>query len=64
VSSDCKSLEFVTTRIENSRELGEKSHRILSADHIEETFSVARHGKDFVADLKRLKWSPGRGSGV
>jgi hypothetical protein len=61
VSADAKSLEFVTVRIENLAPgwRAKKSYRILSADEIEETFSLAPPGKDFdvytVAHLKRVK---------
>jgi hypothetical protein len=61
VSADAKSLDFVTVRIENLAPgwRAKKSYRILSADEIEETFSLAPPGKDFdvytVARLKRVK---------
>jgi hypothetical protein len=60
VSTDGKSIEFVTTRIENLPGFrAKKLYRILSADNIEETFSLAPPGKDFdvytVAHLKRVK---------
>ena len=61
VSADVKSLEFVTVRIENLPPgwRAKKSYRILSADEMEETFSLAPPGKDFdvytVAHLKRVK---------
>jgi hypothetical protein len=61
VSADVKSLEFVTVRIENLAPgwRAKKSYRILTADEIEETFSLAPPGKDFdvytVAHLKRVK---------
>jgi hypothetical protein len=60
VSADGKSLEFVNTKIENLPPgfRAKKVYRILSADEIEETFSVAPTGKDFevytVARLKRV----------
>lgn len=60
VSADGKSLEFVTTRIENLKGFrAKKLYRILSADEIEETFWLAPPGKDFEpyteAHLKRAK---------
>jgi hypothetical protein len=61
VSADGKSLEFVTVRIENLAPgwRAKKSYRILSADEMEETFSLAAPGKDFEiytqAHLKRVK---------
>ncbi|HYL76757.1 MAG TPA: hypothetical protein VEU96_21255 [Bryobacteraceae bacterium] len=61
VSTDGKSLEFVTTRIENLPQgfRAKKGYRFLSADEIVETFSLAPPGKDFevftVAHLKRVK---------
>jgi len=61
VSADGKSLEFVTTKIENlpSGFRAKKVYRVLSADEIVETFWVAPTGKDFevytVAHLKRVK---------
>jgi len=61
VSADGKSFEFVTVRIENLAPgwRAKKSYRVLSADEIEETFSLAPPGKDFdvftVAHLKRVK---------
>ena len=60
VGADGKSLEFVTTRIENLPGFrAKKLYRILSADQIEETFLLASPGKDFevytVAHLKRVK---------
>jgi hypothetical protein len=60
VSADGKSLEFVTTKIENLPPgfRAKKAYRILSADEIQETFSVAPTGKDFevytVTHLKRV----------
>ena len=60
VSADGKSLEFVTTRIENlpgSR--AKKLYHVLSSTEIDETFLLAPPGKDFdlytVAHLKRVK---------
>ena len=58
VSDDGKSLEFVTTRIENLPGFrAKKIYRVLSADEIEETFLLAPPGKDFepytVSRLKR-----------
>jgi hypothetical protein len=60
VSADGKSLEFVTTRIENLPGFrAKKLYRILSADEIEETFLLAPPGAEFavytVAHLKRVK---------
>ena len=60
VSADGKSLEFVTTRIENLPGFrAKKLYRIVSNDDIEETFLLAPPGKDFdvytVAHLKRVK---------
>lgn len=60
VSADGKSLEFVTTRIENLPGFrAKKLYQILSADEIVETFFVAPPGKDFavytLARLKRVK---------
>lgn len=61
VSPDGKSLEFVTVRIENLPPgwRAKKSYRILTADEMEETFSLAPPGKDFevytVAHLQRVK---------
>jgi hypothetical protein len=60
-SADGKSLEFITTKIENLPPgfRAKKVYRILSAEEIEETFWLAPPGKDFavytVAHLKRLK---------
>ena len=58
--ADGKSLEFVTTRIENLPGFrAKKVYRIVSPDEIEETFYLAQPGKDFevytVSDLKRVK---------
>jgi hypothetical protein len=60
VSADGKSLEFVTTRIENLPGFrAMKRYRILSGNQIEETFLLAPPGKDFdvytVAHLKRVQ---------
>ena len=61
VSTDGKALEFVTVRIENLAPgwRAKKSYRVLSADEIEETFSLAPPGKDFdvytLAHLRRVK---------
>lgn len=61
MSPDGKSFEFVTTKIENlpAGFRAKKAYRIVSADEIEETFSLAPPGKDFdvftVAHLKRVK---------
>jgi hypothetical protein len=64
VSVDGKSLEFVTTRIENLPGFrAKKLYRILSADEIEEKFLLAPPGADFavytLAHLKRVKRSRG-----
>jgi len=58
VSADGKTLEFVTTRIENLPGFqAKKQYRIVSANEIEETFWLAPPGKEFavytVAYLKR-----------
>jgi hypothetical protein len=61
VSGDGKSIEFVTTKIENlpAGFRAKKIYRIISADEIEETFLLAPPGKDLamytVAHLKRVK---------
>jgi hypothetical protein len=61
LSADCKFLEFITVRIENLAPewRAKKSYRVLSADEIEETFSLAPPGKDFdvytMAHLRRVK---------
>jgi hypothetical protein len=60
VSADGKSLEFVTTRIENLPGFrAKKQYRIVSSTEIDETFLLAPPGKDFevytVAHLKRVK---------
>lgn len=58
VSADGKSLEFVTVRIENIAPgwRAKESYRIISADELEETFSLASPGKDFeVYSQTRLK---------
>jgi len=57
---DAKSLEFVTTNIENLPGFrAKKVYRIVSANEIEETFYLAQPGKDFeiytTANLKRVK---------
>ena len=61
VGADLRSFEFETVRIENLP-MGwraRKSYRVLSADEIEETFSLAPPDKEFetytVALLKRVK---------
>jgi hypothetical protein len=59
VSADGKSLEFVTTRIENLPGFrAKKLYRVLSSTEIDETFLLAPPGKDFdlytVAHLKRV----------
>ena len=60
VSVDGKSLEFVTTRIENLPGFrAKKQYRLVSPSEIEETFLLAPPGKDFetytVAHLKRAQ---------
>ena len=61
VSADGKSLEFVTTRIENLPPgfRAKKLYRIVSAEEILETFWLAPPGKDFEvyteARLKRIQ---------
>jgi hypothetical protein len=60
VSADGKSLEFVTTRIENLPGFrAKKQYRIVSGSEIDETFLLAPPGKDFelytVAHLRRVK---------
>jgi hypothetical protein len=61
VGTDGKSLEFVTTKIENLPPgfRAKKVYEILSADEIVETFLLARPSKDFEvytrARLKRVK---------
>jgi hypothetical protein len=61
VSADGKSFEFVTVRIENLAPgwRAKKSYRVLSADEMEETFSLAPPGKDFdvytVGHFRRVK---------
>ena len=60
VSGDGKSLEFVTTRIENLPGVrAKKQYRVVSSSEIEETFWLAQPGKDFevytVAHLKRIQ---------
>jgi len=60
VSRDGKSLEFVTTRIENLPGVrAKKQYHLISATEIEETFWLAQPGKDFevytVAHLKRIQ---------
>jgi hypothetical protein len=49
VAPDGKSLEFVTTRIENIPPgwKAKEAYRVVSADEIEETFSLAAPGKEF-----------------
>jgi hypothetical protein len=60
-SADPKSFEFETVRIENlpAGWRAKKSYRVLSADEIEETFSLAPPDKEYetytVAHLKRVK---------
>jgi hypothetical protein len=61
VSADGKSFEFVTVRIENLPPgwRAKKSYRVISADEIEETFSLAPPDKEFdtytAAQLKRVE---------
>ena len=60
VSADGKTLEFVTTRIENLPGFrAKKQYRIVSANEIEETFWLAPPGKELavytVAHLKRAQ---------
>jgi len=61
VSADGKSFEFVTVRIENLPPgwRAKKSYRVVSADEIVETFSLAPPNKDFegftAAHLRRVK---------
>ena len=61
VSGDGKSIEFITTRIENLPPgfRAKKQYRILSDDEIEETFWLAPPGAQFEvytrSDLKRVK---------
>jgi len=60
VSADGKSLEFVTTHIENLPGVrAKKQYRIVSGSEIEETFWLAPPGKEFevytIAHLKRVK---------
>ena len=61
VSPDGKAFEFVTVRIENLPPgwRAKKSYRVLSADEIVETFSLAPPDKDFeaytVARLRRVE---------
>jgi hypothetical protein len=61
LSADGKSMEFVTTRIENLAPgwRAKKSYRILGADELEETFWLAPPGKDLeVYVVTRLKRVP------
>jgi len=60
VSPDGKSLEFVTTQIQNLPGFrAKKQYHIVSNDEIDESFLLAPPGKDFelytVAHLKRVK---------
>ncbi len=60
VSADGKTLEFVTTHIENLPGFrAKKQYRIVSDGEIDETFLLAPPGKDFdtytVSQLKRVK---------
>ena len=60
VSADGKSLEFVTTRIENLPGFrAKKQYHIVSDSAIDETFLLAPPGKDFdtytISHLKRVK---------
>jgi len=65
VSADGKSLEFVTTRIENLPGFrAKKIYRILSSDEIEEKFFLSPPGQDFSEyTVSRLKRIAGPGSG-
>lgn len=53
---DAKSLEFVTVKIENipAGWKAKEVYRVISADEIEETFSVAQPGKEFVVYLRTV----------
>ena len=55
MSADGKSLEFLTTKIENLPPgfRAKKVSRILSAEEIEETFWLAPPGKDFEVSRRR-----------
>ena len=61
ISADGKSLEFTTVRIENIAPgwRAKEAYRILSADDVVETFSLAAPGKEFAVysetHLKRVK---------
>lgn len=61
VSADGKLLEFVTVRIENIAPgwKGKETYRVLSANELEQTFSLAAPGQDFEvyaqSRLKRVK---------
>ena len=61
VTGDAKSLEFVTTRIENipAGWRATELYRVVSSDEFVETFSLAAPGKDFEVysetRLKRVK---------
>ena len=61
VSADGKVLEFITVRIENIAPgwRAREAYRIVSADQVVETFSLAPPGKEFAVysetHLKRVK---------
>ena len=61
VSPDGKALEFTTVRIENIAPgwRAKEAYRIISADEVVETFSLAPPGKEFAVysetHLKRVK---------
>ena len=61
IGADGKSLEFVTVRIENIAPgwRAKESYRVISANELEETFSLAAPGKDFaVYTTTRLQRVP------
>jgi hypothetical protein len=61
MAADGKSFVFVTVRIENIAAgwQAKEAYRVISADEIEETFSLAGPGKDFeVYSRTRLKRNP------
>jgi hypothetical protein len=60
LGADAKSLEFVTTSIENLPGFrAKKVYRIVSTSEIEEAFYLAQPGKDFeiytTSNLRRVK---------
>ena len=60
-AADGKTFEFVTVRIENipAGWRAKESYRVIAADEIEETFSLAAPGKEFeVYSRTRLKRKP------